>query len=226
MAPFTAHEDYLKFDEYRFFLNQQASGIMFVLPYPVYGLRIIKPDDGPLGFDALSISGIPALPKVMPMTSLEADETGMILAINGIDVNDLILGVTVFPDPPKHPDPNYHADKADNFDLSNGASGDDQFYFETLFGEPVTTIFLVENNGNDSGYFQALDQNGDETGPMVPFTAHVDYLKTDYQFFLNQRASGIVFEPLYPVYGLRIIKPDDGLLGFDALSISAVSVYQ
>jgi len=226
MAPFTAHEDYLKFDEYRFFLNQQASGIMFVLPYPVYGLRIIKPDDGPLGFDALSISGIPALPKVMPMTSMEADETGMILAINGIDVNDLILGVTVFPDPPKHPDPNYHADKADNFDLSNGASGDDQFYFETLFGEPVTTIFLVENNGNDSGYFQALDQNGDETGPMVPFTAHVDYLKTDYQFFLNQRASGIVFEPLYPVYGLRIIKPDDGLFGFDALSISAVSVHQ
>ena len=158
----------------------------------------------------------------MPMTSLEADEAGIILAINGIDVNELIQGVTVFPNPPKHADPNFHADKADNFELSNGASGDDQPYFETLFSEPVTTIFLVENNGNDSGYFQALDQDGSDIGPMVPFTAHDDYLKTDYRFFLNQRASGIVFEPPYPVYGLRIIKPDDGNLGFDAISVSGV----
>lgn len=148
----------------------------------------------------------------------------MILAINGIDVSELILGVTVFPNPPKHADPNYHADKADNFNLSDGASGDDQPYYDTLFAEPVTTIFLMENNGNDSSYFQALDADGNALGLVIPFTAHVDYLKTDYRFFLNQRASGIMFQPPYPVYGLRIIKLDDGPLGFDALSVSGVSV--
>jgi len=221
MVSFTAHDDYLKTD-YRFFLNQQASGIAFKPPYPVYGLRIIKPDVGPLGFDAISVSGIPARPKVRSMTSLVADETGIILAINGIDVNKLIQGITIFPNPPKHSDPRYYADKADNFDLSNGASGDDQPYFETLFSELVTTIFLVENNGNDNGYFQALDADGSDIGPMVPFTAHADYLKTNYRFFLNQQASGIVFEPPYPIYGLRIIKPDDGPLGFDAISISGL----
>ena len=148
----------------------------------------------------------------------------MILAINGIDVSELILGVTVFPNPPKHADPNYHADNADNFNLSGGASRDDQPYYDTLFAEPVTTIFLVENNGNDSGYFQALDADGNALGLVIPFTAHVDYLKTDYRFFLNQRASGIMFQPPYPVCGLRIIKPDDGPLGFDALSVSGVPV--
>ena len=163
-----------------------------------------------------------SMSTVVPLESLEADEVGIILAINGIDVSELVEGVTVFPNPPKHADPNYHADKADNFELSNGASGDDQPYFETIFSEPVTTIFLVENNGNDSGYFQALDQDGNDIGPMVPFTAHDDYLKTDYRFFLNQRASGIAFESPYPVYGLRIIKPDDGNLGFDAISVSGV----
>jgi pimeloyl-ACP methyl ester carboxylesterase len=223
MVPFTAHSDYLKTD-YRFFLNQRASGIVFKPPYPVYGLRIIKPDDGNLGFDAISVSGIPAVSKVMPMTSLEANDDGIILAINGIGVNDLVLGITTFPNPPKHANPDYHADKADNFELSNGASGDDQPYFETMFAEPVITIFMVENNGNDSGYFQALDQDGSDIGPMIPFTAHSDYLKTDYRFFLNQRASGIVFEPPYPVYGLRIIKPDDGNLGFDAISVSGMPV--
>jgi hypothetical protein len=158
------------------------------------------------------------------MTSLQADETGMILSINGINVNDLILGVTTFPDPPKHADPDFHADKADNFDLSNGASGDGQPYFETFFGAPVSTIFLVENNGNDSGYFQGLDESGNGIVPMVPFTAHVDYLKTEYRFFLRQQASGITFQPPYPVFGLRIIKPDDGSLGFDAVSVSGVPV--
>lgn len=33
---------------------------MFVPPQLVYGIRIIKPDDGTQGFDALSISAIPS----------------------------------------------------------------------------------------------------------------------------------------------------------------------
>jgi hypothetical protein len=32
---------------------------MFVPPQPVYGIRIIKPEEGILGFDALSLSAIP-----------------------------------------------------------------------------------------------------------------------------------------------------------------------
>jgi predicted esterase len=159
---------------------------------------------------------------VGPIQSLVASPTGMILSINGIDIRDLVLGTTTFPDPPKHTDPAYQADKADNFDLRNGASGDDQPYYETRFPVAVTTVFLIENNGNDSGYFQALDLEGQPVGPPAAFTQNVDYLKTAYRFFLNQQASGIMFVPPHPIHGIRIIKPDSGALGFDALSISGV----
>lgn len=166
---------------------------------------------------------VPPEPKVGPIDSMVADANGLILSINGIDTSELVLGMTVFPEPPKHADPDYHADKADNFELSNGASGDDQPYYETMFDVPVSTIFLIENNGNDSGYFQGLDSVGNPVGPMTPFIAHEDYLKFDeYRFFLGQQASGIMFVPPQPVYGILIIKPDDGNLGFDALSISAI----
>ena len=40
-------------------------------------------------------------------------------------------------------------------------------------------------NGNDSGYFQGLDADGNEVGPLVPFVKNEDYLKTDYQYILN-----------------------------------------
>jgi hypothetical protein len=30
-----------------------------------------------------------------------------------------------------------------------------------MYDQPVTTIFIAENGGNDSGYAQALDVNGD-----------------------------------------------------------------
>ncbi|MFC1761938.1 hypothetical protein ACFL6U_07630 [Planctomycetota bacterium] len=217
---FTAHEDYLK-TEYRFFLGQQASGIQFVPTQPVYGIRIVKPENGNLGFDALSISGIPVPPKVRPMASLVIGRGGLIQSIEKYTTQDLILGTTTFPEPPAQEDPSYHADKADDFELSNGASGDGQPYMETRFADPVTTVFLIENNGNDSGYFQALDIDGQAVGPQVAFTAPDDYLKTGYRYFLEQ-ACGIVYESAFPIYGLRIIQPDDKPLGFDALSISGL----
>ena len=51
-----------------------------------------------------------------------------------------------------------------------------------------------------------------------------DYLKTDYRFLLNQQASGIVFKPVAPIYGLKIISLDGANLGFDAISISGIPV--
>ena len=168
---------------------------------------------------------LPVLPEVGPIDSMVADANGIILSINGIDTSELVLGTTTFPDPPTHADPNFHADKADNFELSNGASGDNQPFYDTMFSLPVSTVFLIENNGNDSGYFVGLDIDGNEIGSLAVFTKNEDYLKFDeYRFFLGQQASGIMFVPPHQVYGIRIIKPDHGALGFDALSTSAVPV--
>jgi hypothetical protein len=168
---------------------------------------------------------LPVLPHVGPIDSMVADANGIILSINGIDTSELVLGTTTFPDPPTHADPNFHADKADNFELSNGASGDNQPFYDTMFSLPVSTVFLIENNGNDSGYFVGLDIDGNEVGSLAAFTKNEDYLKFDeYRFFLGQQASGIMFVPPHPIYGIRIIKPDDGALGFDALSTSAIPV--
>jgi dienelactone hydrolase len=221
MVAFVKNEDYLKTD-YRFLLNQQASGIVFIPAEPIYGIKIISLDGANLGFDAISVSALPLQPKVAPMKSLVADANGIILNINGIYTSELVLGITTFPNPPRHDAHLPHM--ADDFDLNNAASGDDQPYIETLFGVPVTTVFMVENNGNDSGYFQGLDADGNDSGPMAPFMKNEDSLKTDYRFLLNQQASGIVFKPVAPIYGLKIISLDGANLGFDAISISGIPV--
>ena len=114
---------------------------------------------------------------------------------------------------------------ADDFDLSSIASADNQPYFECSFAHPVTSVFFLESGANDSGFMQAYDAEGNRLGARVGFTLS-DYLVTEYRSGNNQVVGGLVVHLTGPVTAIRVTPPTSGVLGFDPLSISAVSTEQ
>jgi hypothetical protein len=151
-----------------------------------------------------------------------APETAIaVLSINGIDVNDLTLGTTSS-DLEKYED--HPAADADNFDLTIYASLDDSTVVKTAFDVPVTTIFILERGADDSGYIQALDANGEPVGDMVSFTPD-NFLDTGYEF-AGQKGGAMVITAQAPIYGIQILPPDDGALGIDPVSVSAIAVVE
>ena len=169
---------------------------------------------------------LPPLVAVGPIDSMEIDvdpndpDTAItVLSINGIDANDLTLGTTSS-DFEKYAE--HLAADADNFDLTTYASLDDSTVVKIVFDVPVTTIFLLERGANDSGYVQALDANGEPVGDMVSFTKDV-FLDTGYKF-ANQKGGAAVITAEAPIYGIQILPPDDGALGIDPVSVSAIAV--
>jgi len=156
---------------------------------------------------------------VGPITSVEVTgDNGMVLSINGISVSDLILGTTRFAGAPKWAD--QPASNADDFDAGSSASADDQAYLETVFPVPVSTIFVLEKGANDDGYIQAIGTGGSTTGSRVAFKK-VDFFKSSYKFG-GQNGGGLVISAVSPVYGIRILPPDNGPLGIDAVCIAGV----
>jgi dienelactone hydrolase len=199
---------------------------------PVFGIRITPPSGGVMGVDPVSVSAIveeppPPPPPVSegiggidPIQGMTATgNRGQIIAIDGIPVSALRLGTTIFPNPPKYAAS--PASYADNFDLNQVASGDDQPYVDVVFGEGVIGVYLIENQGNDSGFMQALDATGNPVGPVVPFTTS-DYLQTSYRTANNQIASGLFVWMEVPVFGIRITPPSGGVMGVDPVSVSAI----
>ena len=154
-----------------------------------------------------------------PLSALTATGNGgMITSINGIPVSDLLLGVTSFPTPPGHAA--YPPQNADNFDLSLLCAGDGQPYIDCRFNQPVMSVFFIENGGNDSGFMQALDAAGNPFGDLVEFGTD-DFLNTGYLSGNSQVVAGLGVWFLAPAYGVRLLPPTAGTLGFDPTSVSA-----
>jgi len=173
-------------------------------------------DDVRLYLDSL----LPSVITISPVDTMEATgDNGTVLSINGNNVGDLILGTTTFAGDPKHA--LFPPEDADNFDLSVGASADDQAYVQTMFAIPVTTIFIIEKGGNDTGYMQSLDENGDPLDEPTPFLP-TDFKDTGLTGVQDQKVAAAVIALEVPVYGFRILPPDDKALGFDPTSVSGV----
>ncbi|MFZ2147271.1 MAG: LamG domain-containing protein [Sedimentisphaerales bacterium] len=147
--------------------------------------------------EVMYLAGKRATPviTVNPIETMEATgDFGDILSINGIPVSDLIVGTTMFPDPPaSEPQP---AENADNFSLATAATADNQPYMQTMFGQAVTTIFIFEKSGNDNGSMQALDAMGDPVGNAVVFSP-ADFASTGYTGYGDQVAFGTVITSEY-----------------------------
>ena len=147
-------------------------------------------------------------------------DKGMILSIDGIDVNDLVLGTTTFAGEPKHGDqlPEY----ADNFDLNSDASADDQAYVQTMFDLPITTLYLVERGGGDPGMMVPLDRMGLPMDDPTPFTANDNFGALPYKSYSNQGSKLMKVTPEAPIFGIQILPPEGGNLGIDPASISGI----
>ncbi len=162
------------------------------------------------------------LSSIGPLDSLIATgNSGLVTSMNGIATSDLILGTTTFPNTPLHPE--FPPGNADNFDLSLLGSADEQPSFDTRFAQGVTTIFLIENNGNDAGIIQGLDADGNPVGSSIPF-ATSQYFKSIYKTANNQTAAGLAVQTDSPVFGVRVTPPSGAVLGFDPISVSGVAV--
>ena len=154
-----------------------------------------------------------------PIRNLTATgDAGLITAINGLPVSELLPGITTFPNPPAFAE--YPARNADDFDLGLIGSADNQPFFDCSFGQPVMGVFLIENGGNDNGLMQALDADGNPVGNIVTFT-NSDFLTTQYRSGNNQLVAGLAAWMTAAVYGIRVLPPANGTLGFDPISISA-----
>ena len=178
---------------------------------------------GTLFVDDIGLHDASLLPSVItisPVDTFEATgDNGTITSINGVAVADLILGTTTFAGDPKHAQ--FPPADADNFDLSVGASADDEDYVQTVFTMPVTTIFIVEKGGNDTGYIQSLDENGNPLDEPVPFSP-AEFKDTGLTGVQGQAVAAAVITLDVPVYGIRILPPDDKPLGFDPTSVSGI----
>ena len=180
------------------------------------GSGLVFFDDIRLYLDSL----LPSVITISPVDTFEATgDNGTIVSTNGVAVADLILGTTTFAGDPMHA--NFPPEDADNFDLSVGASADDQAYVQTVFAMPVTTIFIIEKGGNDTGYMQSLDENGDPLDEPTPFLP-ADFKDTGLTGVQGQKVAAAVIALEVPVYGIRILPPDDKVLGFDPTSVSGV----
>jgi hypothetical protein len=133
----------------------------------------------------------------------------ILTSINGISTNDLVLGVTIG-DPGK-------AGVEDNFIVERDYGNDlDGLHF-TMFGISVSTVFIVEKDGNDSGRFRPLDAEGNPIGGYLPFDSAnfsdaIAGVNAD-----GDDMSGTAITAEVPIYGIEI-----WATGLDPYSISAV----
>ncbi|UCF17618.1 MAG: hypothetical protein JSW59_09180, partial [Phycisphaerales bacterium] len=184
---------------------------------------------GVVYFDEIRLRRAPVVPVISaaPLNALEVDVDPAdpstlvsILSINGNDASALIVGTTTT-DFEKHA--GREAVHADNLDLTTYASLDDSTVISTVFGQPVTTIFMMERGANDSGFFQALDTDGNPIGEMIPFTAADFQLPEAGLKIVNQDAGGIAITSDAPIGGLMILPPEGGVHSIDPASISAIA---
>jgi predicted esterase len=208
------------------FLSQPGAALVITAKEPIYGVMFLPPDAGTLGIDVMSAPALPLVPlplptiiEIGPAAGFEATgDGGTVVSIDGISVDDLILGTTTFPNPPKHA--HYPPHYADDFDLSTASSGDDQPHVTIMYDRPVTTIFIAENGGNDRGYAQALDAAGNPSGTLVEWGPE-SYLVTEYKF-VGQTGGVMAITATEPIYGVKFLPPDGGTLGIDPISAPAV----
>jgi hypothetical protein len=155
---------------------------------------------------------------------------GDVMALNGIPTNSMILGMTLYSTGTVNPSaPNNFSYFADDFSLATSAIADNTTYVSNYFGQAVTSVFLLEKSGNDSGSFQGLGPSGEDVGNPISFSSHTSggTYWTDTGFTADslnpQNAWGLVINSDTPIYGIRMTNPS-GTLGIDPISIMAVPV--
>jgi hypothetical protein len=161
------------------------------------------------------------LPPVVTVAPADAVETtgdnGMVLSINGISVDDLVLGTTTtdFEKWPDHPAPH-----ADDFDLGTYASLDDSSYITMKFDVPLSAVFIIERGANDLGRIQPIDADGNPIGVETTF-AKSDWFKPGIKIS-GQDAGAMVITAEVPIAGVTILPAQGANMGLDPASVSGL----
>ena len=142
-----------------------------------------------------------------------ADIPILVTALNGIPVEQLILGTTTARIGQQ--------ERADNFDVSSNPgytarTNDDNpptNLVITLFEVPVSQVFVLEKDGQDACVVTLLDANGQAVGSEIPFEGDM-WAKTQTSEWL---IGGISITPSAPIYGIQVYST-----GVDIISVSAV----
>jgi hypothetical protein len=197
--------------------GDDMSGAAITAEVPIYGIEIWAS-----GLDPYSISALGHSPVVRPLESLEVDDPSaaapsadipiLVTALNGIPVEQLILGTTTARIGQQ--------ERADNFDVSSNPGYTARTNSEnppanlviTMFDVPVSQVFVLEKDGQDDCVVTLLDASGAAVGPEIPFEANV-WAKTQTSEWL---IGGISITPQAPIYGIQIYST-----GVDIISVSA-----
>jgi len=164
----------------------------------VAGIPIIKP-----------ITIITAVPVNAMTFGVDNANNVILTSINGIDTKNLVLGITTA-------DPAF-AGVEDDFILERPYGNDLNGLWVTMFSVPVSTIFIVEKDGNDSGRFQPIDAAGKPIGMSLPFTPDQFSKAIERVNSMGDNMSGTAITAEVPIYGIEIWST-----GLDPYSISAV----
>jgi hypothetical protein len=161
------------------------------------------------------------LPPVVTVAPAEAVETtgdnGLVLSINGISVDDLVLGTTTT-DFEKWP--NQPCAFADDFDLGTYASLDDSGFITMMFDVPLSAVFIVERGANDLGRIQPIDADGNPIGVATTF-AKSDWFKPGIKIS-GQNAGAMVITAKVPIAGVTILPAEGAKIGLDPASVSGL----
>lgn len=163
----------------------------------------------PIDLEPEPLPVISAVPVDDMTFGVDDDNNVILTSLNGISTNDLVLGVTTG-------DPAV-AGVEDDFIVERDYGNDLDGLHVTMFGVSVSTIFIVEKDGNDSGRFLPLDAEGNPIGGDLAFTPDQFSTAIEGVNSMGDNMSGTAITAEVPIYGIEI-----WATGLDPYSISAV----
>jgi hypothetical protein len=190
-----------------------------------YGIALSPEYTYLMGIDIVSVLGIPdwaSQGMLSPINGCEATgDDGEILSINGMPVEDLILGTTRYEIP--WGGPIFPASGADDFDLLTLASMEHQSGFETIFDQIVTETYLIIRPylGENVGMIELLDGQGEPLGEVVEFGPE-SFAGLGYSSY-GQEIQGLKVSGEGVFRGVRVRMKGDNPLVLYPVSISATS---
>ncbi|MFC1764008.1 hypothetical protein ACFL6U_18280 [Planctomycetota bacterium] len=165
----------------------------------------------PIDLEPEPLPVISAVPVDDMTFGIDDANNAILTSINGISTDDLLLGVTTG-DPAK-------PGVEDNFIVERDYGNDLDGLHVTMFDVSVSTIFIVEKDGNDSGRFRPLDAEGNPIGGYLPFDSanFSDPIAGVNANGDDMSGTAITAEAEVLMYGIEI-----WATGLDPYSISAV----
>jgi len=175
-----------------------------------------------MGVDIVAVLGLrnwASQGQLATINGIEATgDDGMIIAIDGVPVEQLIPGTTSFPNPAEWPI--FPPEGADNFDLMTLASTEQQSSFDTLFDQFVTEAYLIIRPylGDNVGLVELVDDQGNLLSETVDFNPE-SFTKLGYSSY-GQEVQGLKISADGSFSGIRVRMKDDNPLVLHPVSIS------